>query len=152
MKTLLKDTYTDLYFIDGDSVTKEEALKKIADYVERFLRVESRSICELLIKSGKHEVVDGVLIMELLIPALDRPFAFVLCRFLNPIDFGFPDSAAIRCLLLHLNYRQTDTAQLLPMANLVGLVKNDEYRKQLLEAKTNDDIATVFRLYDICKK
>jgi mannitol/fructose-specific phosphotransferase system IIA component (Ntr-type) len=148
---LLKDTYTDLYFIDSDSKTKEEVLKKIVKYVERPLRTNPKSLYDHLMKLDRHETLDGVIIMELRLSGLGRPFALVLCKTLNPIDFGFPDSKAINCVLLHLNYRQTDPAQLLPMVNMVSLIKNDEYRKKLLEARSDNAMVAVFRLFDIHK-
>jgi mannitol/fructose-specific phosphotransferase system IIA component (Ntr-type) len=151
MQMSLKDTYTDLYFIDDNSRTKEEVFRKISEYTQRLLSINSESLYDILIKLNKHNTLDGVIIMDVCLSALGRPFAFIICRTTNSIDFGFPDSKSISCVLLHLNRDQKNLAQLKPMASLVSLIKNDEYRKRLLTTKSDSDIATLFRLFDIYK-
>lgn len=148
---LLKYTYTDLYFIDNESKAKEEVFRRISEYSKQLLHINTQSLYDILIKLNKHEIHGGVIIMEACSSALNRPFAFILCKITNPIDFGFPDGKQIHCVLLHLNRDQKDTAQLKPMANLTAIVKSDEYRKMLLEAKADHDIVTLFRLFDIGK-
>ena len=148
---LLKDTYTDLYFIDATSKTKEEVFRGISEYAQCPLSINSKSLYDILIKLSKHNTLDGVIIMDVCLSALGRPFAFILCRTTSPIDFGFPGSESIRCVLLHLNRDQKDFTQLRPMTKLVSLIKNDEYRKKLLDAKSDSDITTLFRLFDVYK-
>ena len=50
MRTLLKDTYTELYFIDENSKTKEEVFAKISQYIQRELSLKAESVYDMLMK------------------------------------------------------------------------------------------------------
>lgn len=143
---LLRNTYTDLYFIDENSKTKEEVFAKISQYMQRELSLKAESVYDILMKPRRCEVHNGVMVMEICVAKLNRPYAFILCKMSKAINSS---DGIINAVLIHLNCDQTDFSQLKPISNLVGIIKNNEYRERLLETKSNSDIATLFRSFDI---
>lgn len=146
MRTLLKDTYTDLYFIDENSKTEEAVFAEISQYMQRELSLKAESVYNMLMKPRRCEVHDGIMIMEICVSKLNRPYAFILCKMLKVIN---SDDGIINAVLIHLICDQRELGQLRPMSNLVAIIKDSKYRDNLFKAKSDNDIATLFRLFDI---
>lgn len=151
MRTLLKDTYTDLYYVDKDSKTQKEVFAKISQYIQHELSLKVKSIYNILMTSDQYIIHDGVLIIEICLSNLKRPYAFILCKMLNPINFWIPNAGPINAILIHLNCDQTNLKQLRPMSNLAAIIKDDQFREMLSRVKSDDDIVLLFRLFTFDK-
>lgn len=145
----LKKEYTDLIILDLEGNTKEEALLNIAKFAkkegiikcdgstyERFLEYEKLK--------GTTAVGNGLACPEAWQIEMVRPYAFILCRTKEPIEYNSSDGKPVRIILASLIKNKDDLSRLKVMARLARLLKNNVFRIDFLNAKDFNDVYLLF--------
>ena len=135
----------DIVFLDG--ATRNESTQKLIDTaaqhshigdVEKFSRAifEREAVLSTAVGSGvavPHAKVSGV-----------EKFFVVIGISSTPIEWDAPDKQPVRIVFLIGGPEQQQTKYLQLLAKVMLVVKNDSLRGRLLEAKTAQDVVTIF--------
>jgi mannitol/fructose-specific phosphotransferase system IIA component (Ntr-type) len=134
----------DSIILDLAGKTKEEVLLNIAKFAkqEKLINDEQLIYRKLLNREqlGTTAIGQGVALPEACWIAMSRPYAFILCRTKDPVDFNSLDGKPVRIILASLGRDKADLTRLKPMAKLARLLKNSEFRNNFLNVKNTEDV------------
>jgi len=132
--------------------TKEEVLLNIAKFAkqEKLIKDEQFIYGKFLKREqlGTTAIGLGVALPEACWVAMSRPYAFILCRTKEPVDFNSLDGKPVRIILVSLGRDKTDLTRFKPMARLAGLLKNSEFRNSFLNVRNTDDVYLLFKMHE----
>ncbi len=121
----LKKEFTDLILLDLEGNTKEEILLNIAKFAKgKGLIKDDQFLCMKFIKReqlGTTAIGNGLALPEACWIEMSRPYAFILCRTKESVEFNSLDGRLVRIILASLGKDKDDLARLRPMAQLVKL-------------------------------
>jgi len=130
--------------LDLAGKTKEEVLLNISKFAKqkKLIKDEQLIYGKLLRREqlGTTAIGQGVALPEACWIAMSRPYAFILCRTKEPVDFSSLDGKPVRIILASLGGDKDDLTRLKPMAKLAGLLKNSEFRNSFLNVKNTEDV------------
>jgi CBS domain containing-hemolysin-like protein/mannitol/fructose-specific phosphotransferase system IIA component (Ntr-type) len=89
----------------------------------------------------------GVAVPHGRLPGLEKPMVAV-GRFAKPVPFPSPDSVPVRLVFLILTPAQTPVIQLKVLGRIAAIVTNENLRRKLLRAKTNEALLELLRTGD----
>ncbi len=149
LKTI-NDDFTDLVSLDVEGKTKEEAFMNIALFArQKGLIPDEKLVYRRLLAyekaKGTTAVGRGIACPEA--PGLDdlaRPFAFILCRTMEPIDCNAPDGISVRVMLACLSKPANATAILKQAAHLVRFLRSEDCMDKFLKAKSVKEVYELF--------
>jgi len=138
------DKILDSIILDLEGKTKEEVLLNIAKFAkqEKLIKDEYPIYRKFLEREqlGTTAIGKGVALPEACWIAMSRPYAFILCRTKEPVDFNSLDGKPVRLILVALGGNKTDLTRLKPMVKLTRLLKNREFRNSFLNVKNTEDV------------
>ncbi len=142
----------DSIILDLAGKTKEEVLLNIAQFAkQKKLIKDEQLIYRKLLKReqlGTTAIGQGVALPEACWMAMNKPYAFILCRTKEPVDFNSLDGKPVRIILASLGGDKADLTRLKPMAKLTGLLKNSEFRNSFLNVRNTDDVYSLFKMHE----
>ncbi len=71
---------------------------------------------------------------------MNRPFAFILCRTKEPVDFDPLHGKPVRIILAAFARNRDSLSGLKPMLYLARILKFEEYWNKFIEAETINDV------------
>jgi mannitol/fructose-specific phosphotransferase system IIA component (Ntr-type) len=89
----------------------------------------------------------GVAVPHARFASLPKPMVAV-GRFSKPVPFTAPDSVAVRLVFLILTPAASPIIQLKVLARIASLATNENLRRKLLRAKTNEAMLEILRTAD----
>ena len=132
--------------------TKEDVLFNIAKFAkqEKLIQDEQLIYRKFLKREqlGTTAIGQGVALPEACWIVMSRPYAFILCRTKEPVDFNSLDGKPVRIILASLGRDKADLARLKPMAKLARLLKNSEFRNSFLNVRNTDDAYSLFKMHE----
>jgi mannitol/fructose-specific phosphotransferase system IIA component (Ntr-type) len=132
--------------------TKEEVLLNIAQFAkqEKLIQDEQLIYRKFLKREqlGTTAIGQGIALPEACWVTMGRPYAFILCRTKELVDFNSLDGKPVRIILASLGGDKTDPIRLKPMAKLAGLLKNGEFRESFLNVRNTVDVYSLFKMYE----
>lgn len=144
----IKQEFTDLVFLDLEGRTKEEILLNIAKFAKKEgLIVDEQFLYQKFLKReqlGTTGFGNGLALPEACWIEMSRPYAFILCQTKGPVDYNSLDGNPVRIILASLGKDKDDLTRLRPMAQLVRLLKNNEFRDLFLKAKNVNAVYSLF--------
>ena len=142
----------DLIILDLAGKTKEEVLLNIAQFAkqEKLIKDELFIYRKFLKREqlGTTAVGQGIALPEVCWIAMSRPYAFILCRTKEPVDFNSLDGKPVRIILASLGGDKADLTRLKPMAKLARLLKNSEFRDSFLNVTNTDGVYSLFKMHE----
>jgi mannitol/fructose-specific phosphotransferase system IIA component (Ntr-type) len=145
----LNKDFIDLIILDLEGKTKENILWGIAKFAkDKGLVKDEKSLYESFLekeKRGTSAIGDGVALPEASFVAMSRPYAFIICRTKEPVDFDSFDGKPVRIVLASLKRDKVDLFDLKPMLYIFRLLKSEEYKGKFLDARTEDDIYRLWK-------
>ena len=136
--------YSIFVFLDAEGKTKEEILLKIAVFAkQRRLINNERYLYQKLIErenAASTAIGKGIALPQACWIRMSRPYAFILCRTKEPVDFNSSDGLPVRIILASLGRDKWDSSRFRPMAHLVKFLKSSIYRKRFLGVKTKEEV------------
>lgn len=133
--------------------TKEDVLLNIAKFAkqEKLIQDEQLIYRKFLKREqlGTTAIGQGIALPEACWIDMSRPYAFILCRTKEPVDFNSLDGKPVRIILASLGGDKADLTRLKPMARLVRLLKNSEFRDSFLNVRNTDDVYSLFKMHEI---
>ena len=142
----------DSIILDLAGKTKEEVLLNIAKFAkqEKLIKDEQFIYGKLLKREqlGTTAIGQGVALPEACWIDMSKPYAFILCRSKEPVDFNSLDGKPVRIILASLGGDKADLTRLKPMAKLARLLKNSEFRNSFLNVRNIDDVYSLFKMYE----
>ena len=147
---IAKDYFADLVYLDAEGNTKEEIFMNIALFAEKKRLTHDkiliyRKILDYEKAKGTTAVGCGIACPEaLLLYDLIRPFAFILCRTKNPIDFNAEDGVSVRFILASLSRTTKRISNLKQASYLTQFLKSEATREGFLKATTLKDVYNLF--------
>lgn len=134
----------DSIILDLVGKTKEDVLLNIAKFAKQEKLIQDGQLIyrEFLKREqlGTTAIGQGIALPEACWIAMNRSYAFILCRTKEPVDFNSLDGKPVRIILASLGRDKADLTRLKPMARLAGLLKNSEFRDGFLNVKNADDV------------
>ena len=138
--------------LDLEGKIKEDVLLNISKFAkqEKLIKDEQLIYRKLLKREqlGTTAIGQGVALPEACWINMSRPYAFILCRTKEPVDFNSLDGKPVRIILASLGRDKADLTRLKPMAKLAGLLKNSEFRNSFLNVRNSDDVYSLFKMYE----
>lgn len=99
----IKKEFTDLIILDLEGKTKEELLLNISKYAkEKGIVKDEKEMYDTLIKREKilsTGLGDGIALPQAENIEMDRPYAYILCRTKEPVDYNSLDGKSVRILI-----------------------------------------------------
>lgn len=145
----LNKDFIDLTILDLEGRTKEDILWGIAKFAKKKgLVKDEKSLYESFLekeKRGTSAIGDGVALPEASFIAMGRPYAFIICRTKEPVNFDSFDGKPVRIVLASLKRDKVNLFDLKPMLYIFRLLKSEEYKDKFLDARTENDI---YRLWE----
>jgi len=124
--------------------TKEDVLLNISKFAKQKKLIKNEQLVyrEFLKREqlGTTAIGKGVALPEACWIVMSRPYAFILCRTKEPVDFDSLDGKPVRIILVSLGRDKADLTRLKPMAKLAKLLKNSEFRNSFLNVKNTEDV------------
>jgi mannitol/fructose-specific phosphotransferase system IIA component (Ntr-type) len=144
----LKD-FTDLIILDLEGKTKEDIFLGIARFAktEGLVKDEETLYKSFLEKErkGTTAIGDSIALPEAFCIEMSRPYALILCRTKEAVDFNSFDGKPVQIVLASLNSDKDDSSSLKPMLHIMQLLRAEEYRDKIMGARTKYDI---YRLWE----
>jgi mannitol/fructose-specific phosphotransferase system IIA component (Ntr-type) len=142
----------DSIILDLVGKTKEDVLLNIAKFAkqEKLIKNEQLIYRKFLKREhlGTTAIGQGIALPEACWMAMSKPYAFILCRTRELVEFNSLDGKPVRIILASLGRDKADLTRLKPMAKLAGLLKNSEFRDNFLNVKNTDDIYSIFKMHE----
>lgn len=144
-KKIAKDYFTDFIYLDVEGKTKEEVFMNIALFAkEKGLTQDEIFLYRKLIDHEKTKGATaagyGIDLPAAYSQELNCPFAFILCRTKNPIDFNPLDGKSVHIILVSLIKDKTAPKLLKAMARIAGLLRKEDFREAFLKAENNNEV------------
>jgi mannitol/fructose-specific phosphotransferase system IIA component (Ntr-type) len=134
----------DSIILDLEGKTKENVLLNIAKFAkQKKLIKDEQLIYRKLLKReqlGTTAIGQGVALPEACWMAMNKPYAFILCRTKEPVNFNSLDGKPVQIILASLDRDKADLRRLRPMSKLARLLKNSEFRNSFLNVKNTEDV------------
>jgi len=134
----------DSIILDLAGKTKEDVLLNIAQFAkqEKLIKDEQLIYRKFLKREqlGTTAIGQGIALPEACWIDMSRPYAFILCRTKEPVDFDSLDGKPVRIILASLGRDKADLTRLKPMAELTGLLKSSEFRNSFLNVENPEDV------------
>lgn len=144
---IIKEELTDLIILDLEGKTKEDILLNIARFAkEKGLIKDERIVYQKFLdreKFGSTTIGKGIALPEACWIEMTRPYAFILCRTKEEIDFNSLDKKPIRIILASLGGDKEDLTRMKYIARFVTALKSVHFRTMFLTAKTEKDVYSV---------
>jgi mannitol/fructose-specific phosphotransferase system IIA component (Ntr-type) len=144
----LKQEFTDLIILDLEGNTREEVLLNIARFAkEKGLIKDEQFLKNKFLKrevKGTTAIGNSIAVPEACWIEMSRPYAFILCRTREPVEFSSLDNKPVRIVLASLGRDQEDLTRLKPAVHLVKLLKNKEFRASFLKIQNADEVYSLF--------
>lgn len=144
---IIKEELTDLIILDLEGRTKEDVLLNIAKFVkEKGLIKDEQPVYQKFLdreKSGTTAIGKSIALPEACWIEMTRPYAFILCRTKEEIDFNSLDKKPIRIILASLGGDKENLTRMKYIARFVAALKSIHFRIRFLKAKTEDDVYSV---------
>lgn len=136
--------FTDLIILDLGGNTKSEIFSGIVKFaLDKGLVKDGRFLYDSLSEKdsrGTSGIGDGIALPEAAFVEMSRSYAFIFCRTKDPVDFDSLDGIPVRILLVSLKSDKINFLDLKPMSRILQLIKSDDSRRKIMDAKTEDDI------------
>ena len=140
----------DLIILDLAGKTKKEVLLNIAKFAkqEKLIKDEQFIYRKFLKREqlGTTAIGKGVALPEACWMVMSKPYAFILCRTKEPINFNSLDGKPVRIILVSLGRDKADLTRLKPMAKLTKLLKNSEFRNSFLNVRNINDVYSLLNV------
>ena len=144
----IKKEITDLIILDLEGKTRKEALLNIAKFAKtNGLVDDERFLWQKFLEregQGTTAIGNGLALPEACWIEMSRPYAFILCRTKEPVEFNSLDKKPVRIVLASLGRDKDDLSRLKPMVKLVRLIKNNKFCQDFLKVKDVDEVYSLF--------
>jgi mannitol/fructose-specific phosphotransferase system IIA component (Ntr-type) len=144
----IKKEITDLIILDLEGKTRKEALLNIAKFAKANSLVDDEQFLwqKFLEREGQGTTAigNGLALPEACWIEMSRPYAFILCRTKEPVEFNSLDKKPVRIVLASLGRDKDDLSRLKPMAELARILMNNQFRQSFLKAKDVDEVYSLF--------
>ncbi|MHB8155069.1 MAG: PTS sugar transporter subunit IIA [Candidatus Omnitrophota bacterium] len=142
----------DSIILDLAGKTKEEILLNISKFAkQKKLIKDEQLIYRKFLKReqlGTTAIGQGIALPEVCWISMSRPYAFILCRTKEPVNFNSLDGKPVRIILASLGGDKADLTRLKPISKLAGLLKNSEFRNSFLNVRNTDDVYSLFKMHE----
>jgi mannitol/fructose-specific phosphotransferase system IIA component (Ntr-type) len=136
--------FTDLIILDLEGKTKNEIFSGIVKFaIKKGLVKDGKFLYESLSERenrGTSAIGDGIALPEAAFVEMSRPYAFILCRTKEPVDFYSIDRIPVQLLLVSLKSDKINFLDLKPISRILQLLKSDASRSKIMDARTENDI------------
>ena len=140
----VKKALTDLVILDLAGQTREAVLLQIANFAKtQGLVDDEQALYQKFLEregQGTTAIGNGLALPEACWIAMSRPYAFILCRTKEPVEFNSLDKKPVRIIVAELGRDKDDLSRLRPAAKLARLLRNNEFRVSFLKAKNVDEV------------
>ena len=144
----IKQEFTDLVLLDVKGKTREELLLNIVKFAKNENLISDVQIAYNKFldreKLGTTAIGNGLALPEACWIEMGRPYAFILCRAEEEVEFNSLDGKPVRIILASFGRDKDDLSRLKPMLNLTKLLKSERFRCDFLKAK---DIKEIYDLF-----
>jgi mannitol/fructose-specific phosphotransferase system IIA component (Ntr-type) len=133
--------------IEGDS--KEDILLNISEYINKAGLIKDKDLFyrQLIAMQQKCSNINpgkSIAFPEAYDMPINRPHVFILCRLKNAFPLCSYDPKPARIVLLILGKDPNDSSILLPMSNLIAVLKSDSFCDGFLKAKKEEEVDALF--------
>lgn len=150
---IIKEETTDLVILDLEGKTKEDVLLNIARFAKKagLIGDECNAYQKFLDResSSPTEIGAGVALPEACWIEMTRPYAFILCRTRDAIEYASPDKHSVNIIIASLGRDKEDLSRLKQMAHFVKAIKSKAFRFEFLNARTELDVYRALGKYGI---
>jgi len=133
-----------LVILDLEGKTKEDILLNIAKFAkEKGLIKNEQIVYQKFLEReqrGATGIGNGIALPEACWIEMNRPYAFILCRTKESIDFQSLDGKPVRIILASLGRDKNDLTRLKQMANLTKFLKTQKLMERFLNAQSRDEV------------
>lgn len=137
-----------LIYLDMEGKSKEELFMNLALFAkEKGLTHDEAAIYKELnnYEKAKGTTATG---QQIALPTaysqdITRPFAFILCRARNPVDFDSSNGKSVRILLVSLIKDKNDPKLLKATAQIARLLRKEDFRTAFLRVKNKEEIQSL---------
>ncbi len=134
----------DLILLNLEGQTKADVLSNIAKAAKQKGLIENeQSILEKFLKreeKGTTAIGNGLALPEAYSEQINYPFAFILCRTREPVNFDSLDGKPVSIILVSL-IRDKNTPELLKaMAQVSRFLRKEDFREAFLKAKDENEV------------
>ena len=140
----------DSIILDLAGKTKEEVLLNISKFAKQEKLIEDEQFIyrQFLNREqlGTTAIGQGIALPEACWIDMSRPYAFILCRTKEAVDFNSLDGKPVQIILASFGRDKADLTRLKPMAKLTKLLKNSEFRNSFLNVINTDDVYSLFKI------
>lgn len=134
----------DLILLDVEGMTKTEALANIAKSAKEMGLIDDDQIVleGFLRREEKSSTApgNGLALPEAYSKRFNQPFAFILCRTKEPVEFEAKDNKPVRIILASLIKDKNTPGLIKAMAQLAGLLRNEKFREAFLKTKDENEV------------
>lgn len=138
-----------LIILDLEGKTKEEILFSIAKFAKREKLIpDEQLVYQKFLKReqlGTTAIGKGIALPEACWIEMNRPYAFILCRAKEPVDFNSLDGRPVRIILASLGRDKDDLTMLSPMVKLTRLLKSNQFRNDFLNVRNRNEVYSLFK-------
>jgi mannitol/fructose-specific phosphotransferase system IIA component (Ntr-type) len=140
----VRQEFTDLIIMDLPGKAKEEILWGIACFAKNKGLIDDEKVvyARFLEKEnlGTTAISNGIALPEAHLIEMNRPFAFILCRTKEPVDFDSLDRKPVRVILASFVRSKDYLYGLKQMLYLARILKFEEYWNKFMDAETENDV------------
>ena len=133
-----------MVILDLEGKTKEDILLNIAKFAkEKGLIKNEQIVYQKFLEReqrGATGIGNGIALPEACWIEMNRPYAFILCRTKESIDFQSLDGKPVRIILASLGRDKNDLTRLKQMANLTKFLKTQKLMERFLNAQSRDEV------------
>lgn len=139
----------DLILLNLEGQTKADVLFNIAKAAkQRDLIKDEQLIFEKFLKreaKNTTAIDNGIALPEAYSEQINPPFAFILCRTKEPVDFESLDGKPARIILASLVKDKTAPELLKTMAEIAGLLRKEDFRGAFLKVKDENEVISLLK-------
>ena len=141
---IVKEEFTDLVALELEGKTRDDILLNIARFAKDkgLIKDEQVTYQKFLERErlGTTAIGNGVALPEACWIEMSRPYAFILCRTKEPVEFNSLDGKPVRVILASLGGDKEELSRLKPISHFVKVLKSKNFRNKFINARTEEDI------------
>lgn len=149
---IIKEEITDLLILDLEGKTKEEALLNISNYAkDKGLIKDTDTAYEKFLEKEKRActATGGIALPEACWIDMSRPYAYILCRTKEGVNFGSADKIPVRIILAFLGRDKDDLSKLRFLFRFNQAFKSEMFLKSFMKVDNEKSAYLVLCDYTI---